>query len=354
MKRLFLPLCLALCLTVQATAQKKQLKGTVVDKETRDALPGANVFLNQTTIGVATTTTGAFTLENLPSGKHIVVVSMIGFKPFTYPLDELLALGDRVIIELEPDEVLLGEIKVTSKRPKKWLRNLDLFKEQFIGTGDNAAKTEILNPEVIDFENKGNDLLATVRSPLQIENKALGYHVEFHLKDFRFSKKGLKSSINTDGFAVYRELEPENDIEAQEWANARKKTYETSFTHFIHALFADKLEDENYTVYYARRVRVDNSPNSVKARRKVHRSTDIYTFTNDLSTIKLFNSKSDYLRVERLDGPTSWISFPNESALVDIKTGKEVSSQFRSVLHGHWGLSHRISDLLPKNFRTSL
>lgn len=353
MKKLSWLVVLCLVFSAPSIAQKKALKGTVVDKETNDALPGANVFLNQTTIGVSTNTTGGFVLNNLPSGKQIVVVSMVGFKTFTYPLDELLALGDRVIIEMEPDPLLMEEIKVTASRPKKWLRNLEIFKEQFIGSSENASQTTILNPEVIDFENKGGDLMATVRVPLEIENKALGYHIRFHLKDFRFSKDGLKSSIHTDGFAVYRELEPKDEQQAQAWAQARFKTYETSFTHFIHALFADRLKEENYRVYYAKRLRYDNRSDGLKSRSEVEYPREIYSFTKDISTIKLFNNKSKFLRVERIDGPISWISFPNESALVDIKTGKEVS-EFRSVLHGHWGTSHRISDLLPKNYRTAL
>ena len=360
-----LPWILVLCLLYLSPvqAQQRTLKGTVVDKETRDALPGANVFINQTTIGVSTSSTGGFVLNNLPVGKQTVVVSMIGFKTFSYPLDELLALGDRVIIELEPDPILLDQIQVTAKKPRRWLRNLEIFKEQFLGITDNAKQTIILNPEVIDFENQGNDLFATARAPLEIENRALGYHIQFHLEQFLFNKEGLISSIYTDGYSVYKELESENDQEKQNWLDERNRAYKGSFTHFIHALFADQLKPEGFLVYFDKRLRVNNGGRSPE----VERTRSIYSFTKELNEIKLKNSKTDFLRVQYINeraeeavaevinipAQFSWISFPNEYAIVDIKTGKEPTA-FRSKLHGYWGMSHRIADLLPSNYRTAL
>ncbi len=55
------------------------IKGKVFDKDSKDALPGANVVIKGTSIGAATDLNGAFSISNAPSGAQTIMVSYLGY-----------------------------------------------------------------------------------------------------------------------------------------------------------------------------------------------------------------------------------------------------------------------------------
>ncbi len=57
------------------------LRGTVVDAETGEVLPGAHVLLVGLQLGTATNPAGYFALPNLPAGSYRIRVSYIGYRP---------------------------------------------------------------------------------------------------------------------------------------------------------------------------------------------------------------------------------------------------------------------------------
>ena len=57
-----------------------KISGIVKDKSDSSSLPGANVYLKNTSFGAASDEQGRFTLINIPPGKYILKVDMIGYK----------------------------------------------------------------------------------------------------------------------------------------------------------------------------------------------------------------------------------------------------------------------------------
>jgi len=56
------------------------VSGQVFDAETNTPLPGANVFLANTTKGVSSDADGTFAIRNLPALHFKLVVSFIGYE----------------------------------------------------------------------------------------------------------------------------------------------------------------------------------------------------------------------------------------------------------------------------------
>ncbi len=80
--KLILPLLVFLLLPLGSHAQRTgSITGVVVDAETQQTLPGANVFLPALSIGTATDNEGRFLLEDIPVGSHPVQLSFIGYTP---------------------------------------------------------------------------------------------------------------------------------------------------------------------------------------------------------------------------------------------------------------------------------
>ena len=106
-----LPLVLVL-LPGLLLAQTGTITGEVRDADTGESLPGANVVIDGTTIGVATDVDGRYTLRNVPAGSQTVVVRYLGYR-FTeeqVELDEeerLVLNIDLVSDMIEGDEIFV-------------------------------------------------------------------------------------------------------------------------------------------------------------------------------------------------------------------------------------------------------
>lgn len=125
MKTGYLHLLLILILCSTTLAQNATLKGTVTDKETSKALPGANIMLASKNLetGTATGLDGAFELPQLPPDEYSVTITFIGYKK-TVVENVILRSGDtrRLKIRLEPTDIQVNPVTVTaSRRPEKLL-----------------------------------------------------------------------------------------------------------------------------------------------------------------------------------------------------------------------------------------
>ena len=66
------------------------LKGTVYDKTSKDALPGAHVVIKGTSNGAATNLSGGYVLHKVPAGEYTVVASYIGYQS----VSEVIKIAD--------------------------------------------------------------------------------------------------------------------------------------------------------------------------------------------------------------------------------------------------------------------
>lgn len=225
------------------------IHGRILDASNGLPLSYANVFLSNTTLGCASFPDGTFKIYNIPLGTYELICSMMGYEIRSTLIDLNDTSPQEYIIELKPVPIQGENIQVTGSIPKAWKKHLKKFKEEFIGKSDNAKKCKILNPEILDFEyDKAKRILtATATQPLQIENKSLGYHIEFYMSEFTFQEDGVVSYYGNSRFTP---LSPKDNKELRNWNENRFKTYKGSKMHFFRAAFADILKKEKFEVFY--------------------------------------------------------------------------------------------------------
>ncbi len=236
---------LLLLWTSLSLAQTGSVKGKVVDDQTGAGLHFANVFIDKTTIGTSTDEAGEFLIKNVPLGTTEFVISYVGYQLTTRKVSVKESGADLGTIKLIPYEQQLTDVEVKATRDEVWERQLKKFKKVFLGTTEVAQSCSILNPWVIDFEDKGKIVLVTAREPIQIRNDYLGYTINFYLKN---------SSMNPLGYSIkgnilFEERNSTNSSESNAWVQNRYKSYLRSTRHLFKSMIDRNVEKEGFRLY---------------------------------------------------------------------------------------------------------
>lgn len=352
------------------TSRKKffALSGVVVDS---GGLPMANVnvFLDRTTIGTTTRHDGSYRIEKIPVGRYDVAFSFVGFETKSYHLFE--ENGGARIQHHQMQEAVqeLEEVAIVAKRADgdqiEWLNSYTVFIKELVGTSANAKGCFVVNPEVLQFENKNGILRAFTSEPLVIVNNALGYKLNYLIESF--SKDG--PDIRYRGIVQFRNTDRQA-IEKRQLKRNRKVSYRGSFRHFKKALLTNRLKQEGFRLYQVKSLE-DVAEKSSQALTL----QDILVFKGNHYELEF----EDYLVViyRKEDESEAFLEDPTARRIVmsgresDPAVGPQVSAiklldgpvrlnmtgrieeRFGLTTYGYWAWE-RLADLVPINYDPSL
>ena len=95
-----------------------KIAGRVLDAETGDGLPGANVIIEGTTFGAATDADGYYTILRVPPGAYNVKVSMLGYKKVVQTNVVVSAnLTSKVNYNLDASVIEAAAIEIVAEQP---------------------------------------------------------------------------------------------------------------------------------------------------------------------------------------------------------------------------------------------
>jgi len=117
-KALFLVLLIS-SLASQESPGGSTISGYVLDSESGEGLPGANVILSGTLMGTATNIDGYFVITEVPSGSYELKFSYMGFEPLIQTVNLRSGERFRQNFELIPQTVELQEVVVTEERMER-------------------------------------------------------------------------------------------------------------------------------------------------------------------------------------------------------------------------------------------
>jgi hypothetical protein len=271
-----------LLIWLQPAFSQRTIKGRVINNSNGDPLPGSSVFISNSSKGTISDKQGYFELNDIPAGKHDLVVSSIGFETNAFNFSsEQLPLQLRIEMEVKVRE--LPNVTVEPSVEEGWDKWGKLFTDNFIGSTPNAFRCKIKNQEAIRFRyyKRSNRVIAWADEPVIFENKALGYKVNYQLEDFEVNFKS-----GTTAFAGYPFFE-EMSKSRKKWQRNRDKSYYGSMMHFMRSVYHGTLREDGFEVRRMMKV-----PNLEKERVKA-----IYKKVNNGSAAKqdtLQNDSIDY------------------------------------------------------------
>ncbi|HEY0900225.1 MAG TPA: carboxypeptidase-like regulatory domain-containing protein [Sphingobacteriaceae bacterium] len=245
MKQIILSLFIAICyIHADSYGQLYTLKGQVVEEDQKPVY-GAQVFLNGTSKSVVSDKSGNFTLAGLVPGTYELVVSLLGYKPFSQQV-RIEKQDIHVKATLFFNAVSLKEVVV--QPDIHWKENYEVFKEIFLGKSANAKQCKILNPEVLNIFFDKNERIMEADSGgefLIIENKALGYQLKYLLMDFKLQyQSGMLSYVGKTAFDNLKG----SAARKKRWSQNRKKAYLGSSQHFLTSMFNNTAYQDGYEV----------------------------------------------------------------------------------------------------------
>lgn len=225
------------------------ISGKVVNHDDSHLVANASVFLNNATIGGKTDDGGVFQLHNIKPGKYELIVSLVGFSPFSRSVTVENADVSLADIFLYPRVVALNEVTVTSKEDPNRQSYIDLFKSQFLGNSELAKACKIINPELLDlkYDEKTKTLVGSSVDFLTIENKGLGYRIKYLLSNFTLNNNQNAGQFYYEGSVLFEELKG-HDSEEKKWQERRAEVYANSSAHFLRSAINNRLGQEGFTV----------------------------------------------------------------------------------------------------------
>jgi len=225
---------------------QSSIEGIVIDVKTKEPLPGATVYLANTTHGTSAVSTGSFLLDQIEPGKYDLIVSMVGYKPFSRPLLVDQQVIKDLTVSLEEEVKQLDAIEITAKKNTN-RADLGEFRKFFLGQTPNSYQCDIINlPDIFVYKD-GPKLYATSRKPIVVENKALGYRIIYTLKEFLVDYHN--NIIRMAGVPRFENLAPKNEKEQKKWIKERDRTYYGSMQHFIRSLKKRELKKNHFSIW---------------------------------------------------------------------------------------------------------
>lgn len=233
-------------LTAAANAQVNKISGTITDADSGEPIPFANVFFASTSIGVSSDMEGKFVLQNFPNGKYDFTAAYVGYEPFQQAF-EFKGSEFRLTIKIKTEEVKLREVIVKADTTG-WAQNFVTFKRNFLGETENSSKCEILNPRDIHlyFDRQARVLVAHASKPIVVENKALGYTIQWYLQKFELNYQ--EGRLEVFGIPSFQQLMPNSERQMKQWNKERERAYLGSVPHFIRTLLLDTWLEEGFEV----------------------------------------------------------------------------------------------------------
>ena len=123
------------------TAMAGNIKGTVLDKRTKEPLTGATIQITGTALGVVADIDGNYTL-NVNDGTYTITVKYIGYKDIL--LNSIKVKAETLLnFEMESDAQALGEVSVVAKKNLEGERALQMERQKATLAIENLGAKEM-------------------------------------------------------------------------------------------------------------------------------------------------------------------------------------------------------------------
>src|SRR5574344_2133349 len=117
MKKIALCLCLTF-LIFGWTLHAVTIQGQIIDGKNKNAIEGASVFFEGTSIGTSSSVNGSFRIVFKSSESYKLVVTHLGYAPYTIEISQIKT-DEPLIISLKEKAIELKEFSIVSEEKNR-------------------------------------------------------------------------------------------------------------------------------------------------------------------------------------------------------------------------------------------
>jgi len=199
------------------------IKGRVFDKNTNDALPGANLLIKGTSIGAAADLHGMYTIFNVPTGEQTIEVSYIGYATMSvevtvpedstlqqdFGLEPVVLKGDEVVVTAQA----MGQMKAINTQLRSNTITNVVSSEKIHQLPDADAATALSRLPGLSLMNGDQVVIRGIQAK---QNLVLVNGIQLPSTDIntRATNLGFISSNMLAGIEVVKVITPDMDANA--------------------------------------------------------------------------------------------------------------------------------------------
>jgi len=229
-------------------SQAQILQGKVYDAETKEAIVSATVYLNGTSYGTMTNGEGEFALNVDKVINTELIVSLMGYENAIVP-DPFTEMPAEIYLARKPKQ--LDDIIIASPFSRKQM--LETFRAYFLGNDEFGKACKIINEDEVKLSYDTDAKIFAARSdnPLVIENKLLGYTVNFTIMDFKVIYNAVSlNAVNCLksymlGTSSFQDMGAEN----KKAIKNRIKVYKESSNNFFRSFVNNTLKEDKFQIF---------------------------------------------------------------------------------------------------------
>jgi len=259
-----------------------------IQTESGSAISNVNVYLDGTKVSEVSNGDGSFQLDIQGQKSGNIIFQKDNYETSIFPLEKAIGKSVKVIINpvSEIEEVVI--IPYTEQAYKDFI---NYFLDQFIGFDRDDVR--IKNQRTLKFSYDKKNQFLKVKAPqtLIIENKKLGYTIQYNLINFQGDFKAKSTSYL--GTSFFKETSFRKEVTLN-----RMNAYKGSLMHFFRSLYNNELGKEGFIVNHARRIKNPAYPTEAELQKLNYHFTIMKTqnstlpWTDELEAISQKKSKN--------------------------------------------------------------
>lgn len=219
------------------------IKGRVVN-DTGSLIPNVNIYIDGTRIATVSKEDGSFSL-NISSGTSgNVVFQKDDYETFSTAASELMNKNLKVVLTKTN---AIEEIRLVPYTSEAYTNYINYFLDTFIGS--DRENVRIKNQKSLKFSYDKKNRFLKVKAPntLIIENKNLGYEIQYNL--ISYSSDFKTNLVNYTGTSFFKETKGTEKIKLN-----RMNAYDGSMLHFFRSIYNNTIPADKFVVNHVVKV----------------------------------------------------------------------------------------------------
>jgi hypothetical protein len=221
----------------------QSIKGTVLN-DAGQKISNANIYIDGTKIGTVSKEDGSFILPLPEKSSGNVVFQKENYETLTKPASEIIGKTLKVVL-LKSNTI--EEVTIIPYTEEAYKNYISYFLDQFIGYDHEQVR--IKNQRTLKFSYDKKNKILKVKAPktLIIENKNLGYEIEYNLVNF--SADFESKIINCTGTSLFKEVKNNSKVKLN-----RMNAYDGSLLHFFRSIYNNTVAADGFIVNHVVKV----------------------------------------------------------------------------------------------------